>query len=338
MIDDEFSALRAAAPPEFRPGPGVESRARAALLDRIHAAGGAHAGTGLSAQRVPRRGRWTLRLGLTAAAAVAVVAVGIAVENLNTVDGTGSRGPVVAGLPFAHPANAAEALENAAVNATRRPPVTARPDQWVYHERRQINLPGNARTALPPFTYTTYRSWLRLDGKQTAELVDGRLVVHDQTLPPGAVGDDLLDYATVSSLTTWQTALDWASRPRTDLPDQAMHTFSRLNALLRTYVLPPAVEAAAYRAISRIEGVQITPGQVDLNGRPAIALGLVYGGVRNEILLDPDSYRYLGERAIGVEDHTVSGLDGDQRFRVGDVLNQEVMVVAAIVDEPGDTA
>jgi hypothetical protein len=247
---------------------------------------------------------------------------------------------VVAGLPFARPANAAEALANAAASAIRRSAVTARPDQWVYQERRQIDLPGNARAAVPPFTYTTYRTWRRLDGKQAAELVDGRLVVHDRTLPPGAVADDLMDYSNISGLTTPEAALAWASRQtpidarRSDSGTQA---FIRMNAALRTYVLPPAVEAAIYQAISRIEGVRTTSGQVDLDGRPAVALGLLRDGVSHEILLDPVSYRYVGERAIVVEDHTIATENGERGFRTGEVLNQEVMVVAAIVDGPGDT-
>jgi hypothetical protein len=211
----------------------------------------------------------------------------------------------------------------------------------VYQERRQIDLPGNARAAVPPFTYTTYRTWRRLDGRQSAEIVDGRLVVADQALPPGAVADDLFDYATIGALTTPEAALAWASRQTPlDARRSGVHVqaFSRLNAVLRTYVLPPAVEATIYQAISRIEGVRITPGQVDLDGRPAIALGLVHSGQSHEILLDPSSYRYVGERVIVVEDHTVSAESGERRFRVGEVLNQEVMVVAAIVDKAGDIA
>jgi hypothetical protein len=331
---DEISALRAAAPHDCRPGPVVESRARTALLEHIRS-------DRVVGRPVAPRRRWTLRLGLTAAAVVATVVAGVAVENLGGVDDTGRPAPVVAGLPFARPANAAEALANAAVSAIRRSPVTPRPDQWVYQERRQIDVPGNARAAVPPFTYTTYRTWRRLDGTQVAELVDGRLVVQDQGLPPGAVGDDLLYYAKISALTTPEAALAWASRQtpidarRADTYTQA---FNRLNAALRSYVLPPAVEAAIYQAISRIEGIRITPGQVDLDGRPAVALGLVRDGVSQEILLDPHTYRYVGERAIVVEDHTVSTENGERGFRAGEVLNQEVMVVAAIVDGPGDTA
>jgi hypothetical protein len=345
---DEISALRAAAGPERRPGPDVESRARAALVDHIQAAGRTlQGGTDAPARSLRSRGprgRWSVRLGLTTAAVAAVVVAGVAVENIGGVDDDVHPAPMVVGLPFARPANAAETLANAAASATRRMSVTARPEQWVYQERRQIDVPDNARPAVAPFTYTTYRSWRRLDGKQTAELVGGRLVVHDQTLPPGAVADDLWDYAKMSALTTPEAVLAWAT-PRTPVDarradgaaGRAKWIFSRLNALLRSYVLPPAVEAAVYGAISRIEGVRATPGQVDLDGRPAVALGLAYQGVSDEILLDPESYRYVGERAVVVEDHTVATENGERHFRVGDVLNQEAMVFAAIVDRPGDT-
>jgi hypothetical protein len=82
--------------------------------------------------------------------------------------------------------------------------------------------------------------------------------------------------------------------------------------MLRSNPLPPDLQAAIYRAIAQVPAVTVET--IDVFGRPALALAQTTDGVREELLLDPETYAYVGERR-------------------GDLVSQRV--TAAIVDEPG---
>src|SRR4051812_44606914 len=164
---NEIDLLRDGFGADEVPPDGARDRARTALLERIH-----HTG----ATPVParsRRRRWPLQLRLAAAgaamAAAAVVAV-VVVENLGTVDADGTSHPAVAGLPFAHPASAAEYLENAAWAATRKPWKKPRPDQFMYKEIRVLTNDPELRERSPNGPLVPGRSrvvteqhWNRID-------------------------------------------------------------------------------------------------------------------------------------------------------------------------------
>ncbi|MBE8519622.1 CU044_5270 family protein [Amycolatopsis sp. H6(2020)] len=84
-------------------------------------------------------------------------------------------------------------------------------------------------------------------------------------------------------------------------------------------LLTPAVRTALYQAIGSIPGIERTPGQTDLAGRPGVAVGRTDEGVRTEIILDPVTSRVLGTRMVaagraGVPAGTVLGWStNDQR-------------------------
>jgi hypothetical protein len=111
-----------------------------------------------------------------------------------------------------------------------------------------------------------------------------------------------------------------------------------LSAILRDHVLPPKQEAALFRAIKQIPGVTLA-GKVDAAGRPAIALGrTTEGWLREELLLDPTTYAYLGERSIAIKDHILKGGDGTAKVKKGTLQLQSVRLAARIVDKPGQRA
>jgi DNA-directed RNA polymerase specialized sigma24 family protein len=81
--------------------------------------------------------------------------------------------------------------------------------------------------------------------------------------------------------------------------------------------------------------------RTSVNGRPAIALGrTAEGWLHEEVLLDPKSYAYLGERAISIKGHTSRGRGDDPNadatyVKKGVLQNLTVRTAAGIVDAPG---
>jgi hypothetical protein len=299
----------------------------------------------------PRRGRRMVRVGwrLAAVAALsAMIVVGLTVaQNLGVRPGTGADGtpprPGVLGVQPAPAANAAELLERAASVVGAQPAETPRPDQWIYLKQRQQrgSGPGGVVTGGPSRTVTS-EQWRRADGRAWALMRGGKLEVQAQ---PGTGMWPPEDLATIESLPTDPDALlawlYWELR-KSDGPtggtDEGRHqsAYIAINVLLRDNVLSPALRAGLYRALARIPGVTLVMATVDAAGRPAVALGRVQEGwLQERILLDPDTFEYLGEQAVAVRDHVAKGDDGTWRVRAGTVQRLEVRLEAAIVDQVG---
>ncbi|RSM64322.1 hypothetical protein DMB66_20705 [Actinoplanes sp. ATCC 53533] len=332
---DDLRILRVLGGPDPVPDPDSETRARAALLTRAQAAP-------VGAARRTRWGRLGWRIAVPAVAAAVAVGGLVAVElvAVETVGPVTRDGPVVPGLPAAKPANAAEALGYAAAAATRRPFTTPRPNQWLYLETRTTSGkgPGGFVASGPYETYTS-RVWRRIDGKQLASYKRGKLVTYPSNMAtPG------FDFATLANLPPDpEAALAWVRGQVGGVGGGTRDgedgiAFTTINAILRDHLLPPAVESALFHALSKLSGVTLVPDAVNLDGRPAIAVGRVQDGwLRSEMLLDPATYRLIGERAVAIADHTNRADDGTSKIKEGTVQYLVVRSGAAIVDTPGQT-
>lgn len=330
---DDLQILRVLGGPDPVPGPDSETRARTALLTRAQAAP-------VSAARRTRWGRLGWRIAVPAVAAAVAVGGLVAVETAGPVTRDGQVGPGVPGLPAAKPANAAEALGYAAAAATQRPFTTPRPDQWLYLETRTTagKGPGGVVTGGPYETYTS-RVWRRLDGKQMASYKRGKLVTRPSNMAtPG------FDFATLAKLPPDpEAALAWVRGQVGGVGGGTRDgedgiAFTTINAILRDHLLPPAVESALFHALGKLSGVTLVPDAVNLDGRPAIAVGRVQGGwLRDEMLLDPETYRLIGERAVAIADHTNRADGGTSKIKKGTIQYLVVRSGAAIVDKPGQT-
>lgn len=78
--------------------------------------------------------------------------------------------------------------------------------------------------------------------------------------------------------------------------------FKRVGALATTAdaLLSPALRSALYQVLATVPGVERVPGQVDLAGRPGVAIARTGDGKRTEIVIDPGSSRMLGFRIVAV--------------------------------------
>ncbi|HEV2783247.1 MAG TPA: CU044_5270 family protein [Actinophytocola sp.] len=95
---------------------------------------------------------------------------------------------------------------------------------------------------------------------------------------------------------------------------------------LRSGLVPADVRAALYRALAKLPGLEITDRLANLDGRTGTAFGMSDGDIRHEIIIDPETGAFIGERETTVRDQ-----DG---LTAGTVLAY-TSVTTAVVDAAG---
>ncbi|GAA0602526.1 CU044_5270 family protein [Actinomadura livida] len=315
------------------PADTARAAARTALLERAAGRERPRAAS-RAGVRLPRFGVRLAAVGALAAAAAVGVTV---VQTGGGTDEDGRPRAVLPGIPAGPVASAGEALERAALAAEARPFTPPRPDQWIYVESTlRTGARPNGPVSQDPRDTVVKRNWKRADGTKSAALDKGELVYSGMlpTTPPS-------DYRSLAALPTDPSALLQRMYREAgglgETPEGRYSTaYTMLGAVLRDNVLPPKTEAAVFRAIKLIPGVTLAEGRADAAGRPALGLGRVAEGwLHQELLLDPATYAYLGERSVALKDHTARGTDATMRVKKGDLLNITVRVKAGIVDEAG---
>jgi hypothetical protein len=279
-------------------------RARAQLIARID-----------RRRRAPR-----LRVRLAAVGALALaIAIGLAVaQNL----GGGGAVPVAS----------AEVLERAAAVAERQPFTPPRHDQWIYVQDQLTGHDGKAETQ---------SHWRRADGEGVT-FIDEHGTLHVENLPwPKRRPKPLTEsYEGVASLPTDPAALlRWAYAQDVQNGDTSKDgvVYLLLNGILRGNVLPPELAAAIFRAMKQIPGVTLQT--VDVFGKPTYALAFTDDWLREELLIDPRTYVYRGERSTVVRNTRIDPLKAGNstgEVRKGSTVVAE-RLATAIVDKPGQT-
>ncbi|MFB4315495.1 CU044_5270 family protein [Actinomadura sp. 21ATH] len=301
------------------PGPAAADTATARVAASDAAAGG---GAGA---RVRRRGRsLAVRLAVAGTAAAAV-ATGVAVWPGGGGESVPPAAPPVA-IRLASAAEAGKVLDRAAAAARNRPSAAPGPRQWVY---TRIRVTSGARPAGSvtggPYRTDESELWRRGDGRQYAAYENGRISVGRETAE-SARASRYLPLPTDPGALFRKIHGSGGGGP--------LMTFETLVTILRENVHPPATEAAIYRAMKLVPGVTLVEGGADAAGRPAIALGVVDQWTHTEVLLDPETYGYLGDRVFAVKDHEVDGGSGERVLK-GTLQHQKVRVAVKVVDRPG---
>jgi hypothetical protein len=292
--------------PPAAPAPAARAEARAALLER--------------ARRRPRRRRALVAAVVTAGAALAVVATNL--------DEGGPGG--VPGVPIA----SAEVLERAAAAAERKPFTPPRNDQWIYFEDRWQDKDGNVETQ---------RMWKRADAGSMAWIDEsGKLHVEDTPWPKGRPRP-LLErgYQGLTTLPTDPDALlDWAYEEAKNVTGAGLtehgDVYAIFTGILRSNVVPPKLEAAIFRALKQVPGVELST--VEVLGRAAYSLGQTEDWLREELLLDRETYSYLGETGTITKNTRINPLKAGNEtgeVRKGNKV-ASTRITTAIVDKPGE--
>jgi hypothetical protein len=290
----------------------------------------------LSARVDRRRPTPRLRVRLAAVGALALaISIGLAV--VQNLGGTGSDGrprSVVPGLP-AVPVASAEVLERAAKAAASKPFTAPRDDQWIFIEDRFTNSDGKNEIG---------RHWHRADGDGEAFMDEhGRLQVQSMQPPrdrPGRKAPVLDTYHGLTTLPTDPGALlRWAYAQDIENGNTSKDgvVYLMFNHVLRGNVLPPKLESAIFRAMKQIPGVALQT--VDIFGKQTYSLAFTDDWLREELLIDPQTYAYRGERSTVVRNATIDPLKAGNS--TGEVKKDSTVIAerlaTAIVDEPGQT-
>jgi hypothetical protein len=227
------------------------------------------------------------RPAMIISAGVAVAAVAAAVV-LRPAGGTV--------IPRAHPTtshapvqllSATVVLRNAATAAERRPAVLPGPHQWVYVMGVKAGPAGRITT----------EGWTRFDGRQSADIEHGRLVIlpygSTQDGVPDATPQGAADY--LRSLPASPAALLKVIDRKAEPGNRDTEAFSILMGLMFNAPagVPPTVQADVFRAAALIPGVHVSKA-LDALGRPGLALS--GAGLNGYFLLDPKTYALVGLR------------------------------------------
>jgi hypothetical protein len=71
---------------------------------------------------------------------------------------------------------------------------------------------------------------------------------------------------------------------------------------LRSGLIPADLRAALYRALGKLPNLEITEQVANLDGRRGTAYGLSNGSIRQEIIVDPTTGEFIGERETAARD------------------------------------
>jgi len=293
-----------------------------------------------------RRARW--QWGLVPAGALAAVVAGAV-----AIGGTGGHAPAPTpptghGSPGFEATDAAGVLRLAAAEARRDPVLTARPDQFLYTESRVAWAGATTAlgaTAAPAAMGTgTYRPpveklrrvWLSIDGTRTGllrqQLVTGGKVstvpLGNEDAPgvrlPSPYRDDLPTDPAAMRAYLYSVKPDSAGKP--DLTADTM-AFTKVGDTLREEYVPPRSLAALFEAAATIPGTTLKK-RADLSGRSGIAVCRTDQGTSYELIFDPATYQFLGEREVvagdrpGFPKDAVTGWTAQLRMAIVDRAGQ----------------
>jgi hypothetical protein len=314
---DLLHRLRAEVP---EPDEGRMRAAEARLTAAVRAPRGRRsAGAGAGFRLRPVLWRAGLAGGLAAA-----VALGLALGA-----GPGSApdgGPGGTAPAEANPVSAVELLDRAALAAERTPELNPRPDQFLVYESVTMHpaiVVGNGEESR--FLYRTKRKiWLSVDGTREGALSSEWLAPQPYPGWPipaqaqkdvGKVGWRPLpicgqlpdnarrDYLYLRTLPTDPEQMLAVLRSRNSGdPDRDRRAWTAIGDMLRESYLPPAQRAALFRAAKLIPGVTVVEAATDAVGSVGIAVARVDDeqGVRYELIFDPETYLFQGERSFVV--------------------------------------
>ncbi|MFI6520162.1 CU044_5270 family protein [Spirillospora sp. NPDC050679] len=308
--------------------------------------------------RRPRASRTVWRLG-----AVGVLAAGAlaAVTVLPGGGGPGKPGPPggKAGAPrLLAVANATELGERAAHRAETDPGPVAGPRQWTYL-RRALAEPSSRPPAVSPDRLLREEAWINYDGKRltiarengavrrTGELggwpQPGRYTATD----PAGLRRQLEANVRKEKREIYEMESrahkEGADAPTPITPPTAEDVFMEIQSLMELAAPPPRLQAALYRLLPKLPGVELRRGAADVTGRRGLAFAMATQGgrTRAELILDERSYRYMGYRRVATRSFYErdlyprgAGSERGPRFTRGMVLDWTAQLGKGVVDRP----
>lgn len=250
---------------------------------------------------------------------------------------------------------AARELARAATVAERQRPLALLPGRYAYTKSQSFDLTttvkgGRGFSALVP---RTREAWIGADGSGRLRETFGDPIflgpgdraaweaagspplgerTSDQRFGPGG-----LHLPDLAGLPTDPEALYERVRVQAeegDVPTNA-EMLVVVGDLLRETAAAPALRAALYRVVARIEGIELIGRVTDRAGREGVAVGITsdYSGAKTRkiLIFDPKTSALLAERTVLLE--RVQWLDADPPVVIGDSL----YLASGVVGTPEET-
>lgn len=217
--------------------------------------------------------------------------------------------------------------------------------QWIYENWVQADDQGQADGQPAGF-------WTRYDGKLVAEKADGGRGVHVEPVRvDSAHPSPETWYQSMNALPDDPSALLAQLRTGDLVQSQGSTLAGRdfdavTQCLAQPRVLSPQAHSRLFRALATIPGTSIDRHAApDLLGRQVISVTFTDGTTgstvpnRHELLLDPVTYTFRGERVTALEDGDIGGGTGKtEHVHSGQVWFNGAMKETAVVDKPGATS
>ncbi|MFF5258962.1 CU044_5270 family protein [Actinomadura viridis] len=248
----------------------------------------------------PRRYRGLLAVALTGTVATATAAGAVAIM---------AQGSDVGGPREIQQVSARDVLTRAAAVARMEPELKPRPDQYLFTRSQDTWGPG-AVTPGKPKGQRTRQVWERADGsvpgllrtscwRRPASTCDTPLVNEDapKNQPVPAPGSYLWTVRELPKLLKlWGDQLNApAPSPSTD---PSIEAWSAPHDLVHQGYLPPRLRAQVFEFLADVPGVRVDENATDPLGRPGIALSKDNRNLRQELIFDRRTYRFLGSRDL----------------------------------------
>jgi hypothetical protein len=269
-----------------------------------------------------------------------------------------------AGQPSYGPASTEAQLIDYATRAAAadRPP---KPNEWVVMKEETADSSAGSGGLLfgPPDERKLVLGWWGLNGCAGASLVfpanlaptntvTGKLKVSldpqyvyagERNCLPALHGWKSVTYSYLDSLPTDPAALEKIiltdNRPGGLIPTKADAVFDAIETLLsgetEGVVVPRKLEATLYRILQRLPGVHFDRA-TDLAGRSGLGFWMVREGyLKDEIVISPVTYDYMGSKSVALKNHTETETDGTRHIKAGQVTEWVALLGTAIVQHPG---
>jgi hypothetical protein len=253
----------------------------------------------------------------------------------------------------------AELVDYVTRQAAAAPGRAPSPDEWVLVKVETADSSAGSGGYLfgPPDERRIGLQWIRVDWGEfstgvsvPATLPPAKVVTAHLRLSPGGPGATLggwknISYSYLSSLPTDPAALEsviladnsprmpWYSSSREAAIFNAIATL--LEGQTDGVLIPPKLAVTMYRVLQQLPGVHFD-AQTDLAGRTGLGFYMVQDGwYKQELVINPADYTYMGDKSVAVKAHTNVATDGTSHIAKGQVLGWQALLQSAVVQHPG---
>jgi hypothetical protein len=260
-------------------------------------------------------------------------------------------------------AGSATQLVDFATRVAAAPSSPPKPGEWIVVKTEFADSSGGGGGYLfgPPDERKVYLTWYGAGGCEVASVpsvaaslppartVSGQLTIDRNGGAVGCTPDSTLggwksvSYSYLSSLPSDPAALEQvmlANDPpsgtmtRDDAIYDAIYTLFS-DGPSQGVLIPPNLEAALYRVLQQLPGVHFETA-ADLAGRTGLGFWRVAEGyLKQELVIDPVTYNFMGFEDVAVADHAMVGTDGTRYVKNGHVMGWGAVLGIAIVKKAG---